>query len=264
MADSLFPESATIRKVSREGVLLAGAGRALLLQVAHPAIAQGVADHSDFGADPYRRLQGTLDYLVGVIFGTRAEAEHVSALVDAVHGHIVGPGYSARDPQLQVWVNATLFDTTLLIYERIFGPLADAEALYQEYAVVATSLGCPRGSWPANLASFRVYWAGMVRTLQVSDTGRKVARGVLHPRLGTMPVTLWPSLPVHRFVTTGLLPAPIRRQYGLTWDARREVVLKLALLGMRVVYPRVPVLLRASLPVRYNLYLLRRRLSSSV
>src|SRR5689334_10339201 len=48
-ADSpFFPPEAVIRRVHSEGVVLLGGGRALLMQVAHPRVAAGVAEHSSF------------------------------------------------------------------------------------------------------------------------------------------------------------------------------------------------------------------------
>ncbi len=58
--EGLFHEGCWLRKISREKVLLFGGGRALLLEVAHPLVAAGVADHSNFREDPFGRLQRTL------------------------------------------------------------------------------------------------------------------------------------------------------------------------------------------------------------
>ena len=52
-------------------MLLLGAGpRALLLQLAHPLVAAGVAEHSDFRADPWRRLDGTLRSYLRIVYGS--------------------------------------------------------------------------------------------------------------------------------------------------------------------------------------------------
>ena len=43
-------------RINAERVVLAGWSRAILLQLAHPLVAQGVADHSSFS-----RRQGSVD-----------------------------------------------------------------------------------------------------------------------------------------------------------------------------------------------------------
>jgi len=105
------PDSLTWR-VNREQALLLGGGRALLLQLAHPLVAAGVADHSDFRSDPLRRLRRTLDATLAMIFGTTAEAEAAAAGVRAVHERVTGTlrtrvgrfdagtPYRAEDPAL--------------------------------------------------------------------------------------------------------------------------------------------------------------------
>jgi uncharacterized protein (DUF2236 family) len=218
----MFGEDAVIRWVAAEPALIAGGGRALLLQLAHPQVAQGVADHSDFANDPLPRLAGTLDFLTFVVWGTPEEAQRAAGTVRHIHEHVIGPGYSAGDPALQNWVNATLTETALDLYTRLFGrlPEAVAERYYQDATQVAAILGCPREAQPADLTAFRAYFAEMVAALEVTDTARRLARAVLEAR--RLPAYLKPGLPLNRFVTAGLLPAPIRRQYGLVWSPGRE------------------------------------------
>ena len=52
--------------IGAEGVLLAGAGRAILLQIANPAVGHGVAEHSNFVARPFDRFRATLTYVYAV------------------------------------------------------------------------------------------------------------------------------------------------------------------------------------------------------
>ena len=54
----LYGPASEAWRLNREAMLLLGAGpRALLLQIAHPLVAAGVADHCDFRTDPWRRLR---------------------------------------------------------------------------------------------------------------------------------------------------------------------------------------------------------------
>jgi uncharacterized protein (DUF2236 family) len=247
----LFPPDAVIRRVDGEGLLLAGAGRALLMQLAHPSVAQGVADHSDFERDLVRRLQGTLRASYRLVFGTRAEAEETVGALRAVHHRVTGPSYTANDPDLLLWVHATLVDTALLVYTTLVAPLGDGEVeeFYEQSAVVAELLGCPRSRQPRTIAEFHGYVRDMACTIEVTPTARRLARSLFHPRLrvaGSVPVS-WiaaPALALVRFITVGTLPEPIRTGYGFTWDGRRSAALWLASQMTRRTVGLVPASIR--------------------
>jgi uncharacterized protein (DUF2236 family) len=224
-------------------VLLLGGGRALLMQLAHPSVAAGVAEHSDFEQDPLSRLRRTLEATYTVVFGTEAQARRVGEALHRVHDRVTGPGYRANDPELLLWVHATLVDTALRVHSRFLRPLSspEAERYYQESKVIGEIFGIPPGIQPETLAEFRTYVRGMVATAEVSDTARQLARSVLHPNL---PAVAGPPLLLVRQLTTGLLPAPLRRQYGFSWDGPRQATLDLAAMVSRQVLPRVPAVLR--------------------
>ncbi|XHU06452.1 oxygenase MpaB family protein [Amycolatopsis sp. WGS_07] len=190
-----FGDSSAIRKVACESLLILGCGRATILQNAHPGIAQGTAAHSGFARNPLRRLHHTMIYLYGVVFGTREEAAGVSRTVVALHRKVAGPGYSADDPALQVWVAATMYDTAITLYEGAFGPLPPAEAdeCYQQYSVLATAIGCPREAWPASRRDFASYWQSMIATMRIDDTSREIAEALLCP--SRLPVAWRIALP---------------------------------------------------------------------
>ena len=63
----LDPDGAYWR-VNRESFLLLGGGAALLLQLAHPLVAAGVADHSNFRTEPVRRLYRTIRTMQEIIY----------------------------------------------------------------------------------------------------------------------------------------------------------------------------------------------------
>lgn len=252
-------DRSVLRLVVTEPALMLGAGRALLLQVAHPKVAQGVADHSDFRNRPLPRLFGTLDFLTIVSLGTAEEAEAIGAAVRRLHRRVTGPGYSGNDPDLQVWVNATLIDAALFVYEKILGsPSGDLSGRYVEQAaLVADVLGCPPGAQPADLAAFRAYMDRMTGSLEASDTGREVAHAVLHAR-GLW--WLWPGLALNRFITTGLVPEPLRSQFGLKWSPGRDRLLWVLLRTGAFCYLLVPGRLRRS-GQHVTLWLARRRVA---
>jgi len=239
----LFPEDAVIRRVGGESILLLGGGRALLMQLAHPKVASGVADHSGFESDPFGRLRRTLEAVNTIVYGTAEEADRVARILWAVHERVTGPDYRANDPELLLWVNATLIDTALRVHARFLGPLRadDAERYYQESTLVGELLGVPPDVQPPDLAAFRVYMREMVGSLEVTDTARRLADAVLHPKLP------WPASPpmaLARELTAGLLPRPLRQQYGLNWDRNRKAALLLAGAASRQLLGRMPVVIR--------------------
>ncbi|CAD6004091.1 oxygenase MpaB family protein [Agreia sp. COWG] len=230
--------------------MIAAGGRAILLQIANPAVGLGVAEHSDFTARPTARLANTLAYIYAVVYGTAAQRAAAVAAVGQAHAPVRSSAggddlaYSAFDPRLQLWVAATLYDSAVDMHQRIDGALdaASAELVYREYAVLGTALQLPPELWPADLQAFDVYFAEQLTLLHTDDQTRAVAAALLHPTVG--PIWLKAAMPVAGLVTAGLLPAPVRESFGLPWSATRQRRFDRLMLITRVVYPRLPRALR--------------------
>lgn len=248
----------TLADVAPEGVLLAGAGRAILLQLANPAVGYGVAQHSDFTANPLKRLHHTLQYIYALSNGTTQQRRTMKAHVQRAHlpvrspGTAATPAYDASDGQLQLWVAATLYDSARDVYAAVFPALseADEESVYQGYAVLGVALGMPAQLWPASRADFKEYWDRQLATLSVDGTVREVARELLAARQA--PVWLKPFMPLVRFLSVGLLPAPVRQLYGFSWSPRRERLLRTLLALTSHLVRVVPAGIRHA-PMRYYL-----------
>lgn len=257
----MAPDNVEMQRIAREGALLAGGARAILLQIAHPAVGRGVAEHSDFSYRPLDRLRATLTYVYCVTFGTPEEIKAVAAQVTTAHRSVTGAGYRASDPELQLWVAATLYDTAVLLYEELFGPLEPtrADRVYGQYAVLGTALQVPAGLWPADRAAFRAYWDRMVDTFEVSDDARRVARDLLSAEHA--PLLLRAAMPLNRFLTAAWLPERILAQYGIPWDSsqqrRYDVLRKVG----APVYRLLPVPLREA-PKTWYLRDMRKRLAT--
>ncbi len=86
----LFGPGSEVWRIGREKMLLASGPAALLMQLAHPLVAAGVAQHSNFRADPLHRLRTTLDTTLTVYFGDQAQAEAAAAQVQRRHRHVTG------------------------------------------------------------------------------------------------------------------------------------------------------------------------------
>jgi uncharacterized protein (DUF2236 family) len=205
-ARGLFRDDGWLRRVSGAPVAIFGGGRALLLEIAHPFVAAGVAEHSAYRSDPFGRLQRTLAAMQAITFGELPEALAAARGVERAHGRVrgtlpeaagpfpAGTPYSGRDPEAVRWVWATLADTAWLLYERFVEPLdADArEAYYAEHRVLAVLVG--------------------VDPELVPD----IARTVIDPPADAATARL------ARSITSGLLPRRLREAFGLPWDASRE------------------------------------------
>jgi uncharacterized protein (DUF2236 family) len=210
-------------------------------------VAAGVFDHSDFRRDLWRRLVHTLRALYLIAYGTKAEADRAAELVRAVHAHVrgttrtqlgrFGPGtpYSASDPELMLWVHATLVEASLTVYQRFVHSLSgeDRERYYQEMALVARLFGTPASVIPRSLADFRDYFVAQIagETIAVTAPAKQVAAVILEARL---PAPLRVFVPAHRLSTAGLLPPRLREQFGLRWSAFHELALQMAARSIRI------------------------------
>lgn len=212
------------------------------MQVAHPLVARGVAEHSSYRTDRLARLLGTLRPMYAIAFGTPAEARRAARAVRAAHAPVVGPGYSADAPVLQRWVLATLIDTSLLVYRHFVGPIPGGtrgeDAYYAEMCQLGAWVGLDAAAMPADLAAFREYVRDAVATLEVTPEARRIADDLFAP----LPEAPWlsPAMPLVRELTAGLLPRRLREAYGLPWGPRRARALVAAGRLGRLVLPRLP------------------------
>ena len=253
----LGPMFSGLADIAAEGVLLLGAGRAILLQIANPSVGRGVAEHSTFTERPLDRFRATTTFLYAAVYGTPGQVAAVRRMVN--HAHVPvrraadgrHSGYNAFDPGLQLWVLATLYDSTMTVFEKVYGPLsgAEADAVYRDYARIGTILQVPAGVWPADRAAFDDYWSAGLRTLATDEATVRVARELLHPH--AVPWWAHACMPLIRLVTTGLLPEPLREKFGLPWDGRRQLLFNLVMHVLALVYPPLPRRLRHALKIRY-------------
>jgi uncharacterized protein (DUF2236 family) len=235
-------------RINGEAVLVLGGGRALILQVAHPKVAAGVAQFSDYRRDPWGRLQRTLELTLAIVFGDAEESRRASQRLGRVHERVAGTDdrgepYRALDPELLRWVHATLIDTSVTMYERYVATLTPAERAryYEEMKALGEAYGIPPKSMPADYAAFRSYWGKMLAGgLRPTETTRDVAESVLHPAL---PALAWPATELLRLITVGALPDELRDELGLEWGAGRERLLAGSQAAIRRLVPLLPALL---------------------
>ncbi len=244
----ILARDSVARRLNREAFLLLGGHAALLMQVAHPAVAAGVAEHSAFRRDPVGRLLRTLNTTLSIVFGTTAQARSGLRRIDRRHTAVrgtttAGRSYDARDPRLVVWVQVTLILTSLRLYELVMGRLTDADrdAYWDEARFFASELGATSEALPQTYADVVRYERAMLATEVVPDASAiAVACDVLRP-LGWMPEPLY--WPIDAF-TAGLLPTPIRDAFGLPWRARERLWFRFMICALRRFVPVAPARLR--------------------
>jgi uncharacterized protein (DUF2236 family) len=254
-----FDDSSMIRRIHRENVVGLGGARALLMQAAHPVAFAGFFMSTGALDDPYPRLQRTAVVIDTILFGEREDADRATAVVRAVHSRMrgtlpeavgkfpAGTPWGADDPDLLLWIIATLADSGALVYSRYVGSLTDAErdAYWQDWRVVGRLFGLSDSDMPADWAELADYMDAMLSgdILHISPDARKLGiKIVLHP---PVPLLARPLVELADFIIIGLLPRRIRRGYRLWWDPLRTVLLRTgAESTKRVLVPVLPGRLR--------------------
>jgi uncharacterized protein (DUF2236 family) len=256
--DGYFTDESMLRRVNRERMLALAGPRALLMQAAHPLAVAGLLSHSSALDEPYERLARTAKVLGTIGFGSREDADRVTARVRSMHRrvrgalpHAVGPypagtPYRADDPELLLWVLFTLMDSATLVYRRYVGDMSRSEedALWRDYRVVGRLFGLRDRDMPATLADLDTYRRSMLAgdRLHVSPWARARAR-----RIVLEPPLPWVARPLRdtvNFITIGLLPDRIRDEYGFAPipppAVRKAMVAAGAAYVKRAVLPFVP------------------------
>ncbi len=248
------------QRINRERVVVLGWGRAILLQLAHPLVAAGVAEHSGFAGSRWARLQrlhATVGAMVELSFGDQAQrrltAGRINAIHERVHGRLPervgryprGTWYTATDPELLRWVHATLLDSIPLAYERFVGPLgpADEDRYCEESCEAGRLLHIPEALLLTRAADVDGLMEQSLNggMLAVGAAAKSVARQLLYPPLTdpTRPVA-W----LTRLATLGLLPPGVRDSYGFPWSPRHDRSLRIVCTTIRRLLPFVPGRLR--------------------
>lgn len=198
--------------------MFVGGIRALLFQAMHPLAMAGVAEFSNYRAEPLGRLQRTAGFIRDTTFGNTRRARAAIAMVRRVHRRVRGIApdgrrFSATDPKLLLWVHAAEIDSFLAAHE-VYGrnPLSPAlrDRYVEEMAAVARRLGA-RGV-PTSWAELQAYLEAVRPELHAGEQARDVARWLLttpaHP-------SGWPVQAVLNAAAVALLPDWVRRDLGL-------------------------------------------------
>src|SRR5262249_34679003 len=227
-------DGSIVRDVAAKRVVILGGLPAVLLQVAHPMVAQGVWDHSGFERDPLARMISTLDATLVMTFGDSDQAAGKAGKIrlrhQSVHGKLCqthgewkrGERYSALDPELCLWVHATGVELVLDTYSALCSPLSrEARANYYECAKpLAELMGVKQSILPAAYGEFRFYYEDMLGRLVVGPMAREIAAAIFAAKLGPVPVS-----PLGPVIAAALMPDDrLREAYHLKWGGREQII----------------------------------------
>jgi uncharacterized protein (DUF2236 family) len=252
-AAGIFGPDSMIWRIDREAAVFLGAGRALLLQLAHPWVAAAIAQHSRSLTDPIGRFHRTFNIVFTMVFGTTDQAFAAARRLHRRHAGIsgilteragtfaAGSSYKANDVAALCWVHATLTESALLAYQLVKPPLSMAarERYYAEMRLFAALFGIPQSALPHSWAEFAGYVDEMFGSdiLAVNDAACRIAE------------TLFAGVPLwYRALTARLLPPRLRGGFGLTYGPAERRSVERALAALRLAYPWIPARLRYVAP----------------
>jgi uncharacterized protein (DUF2236 family) len=220
-------------RVDRESALFLGAGRAALLQLAHPWVAVALEQHSSLLSQPVARFHNTFRIVFTMVFGSAAQSIAAARTLNQLHSRIGGSmparvaGYERGSryeanwvPALQ-WVFATLVESAVLAYECVLPPLSreERENYYRESCVLAQLFGIPPATLPQDWSAFADYVAKMHASEQlgVDERSRLMAQKLLTGAGSRFRPPRW-----YRTLTAAWIPPKLRSALGLAFGSREE------------------------------------------
>jgi len=251
----LYGPNSIMWQIAREQVVFLGAGRALLLQLAHPWVSIGIREHSRTLTDPIDRFHRTFNVMFTLVFGSLDQALGTARRLHKRHAQVTGQlaedagpfpqgsPYWANEIAALRWVHATLVDTTLVAYELIYPALTEPqrERYYNESKLLARLFGIPEEHLPETWTDFAEYNAKMwdSDTLTVGTDACRIAEALLEGG------AFWLSAPGwYRAITARLLPPRLREAFGLRYGETERRRADRAIAWVRQVHPVLPDRLR--------------------
>lgn len=256
----IFGPGSTSWKINRESAVFLGAGRAALLQLAHPWVATALEQHSSVMARPIVRFHNTFRIVYTMIFGSlgqaTAAARHLYRLHTRIQGELTvdaggwhrGEHYEANEIAALRWVFATLVESAELAYSCAMGgamPAAEREQYYADSKTLAGLFGLPAAALPADWQAFAAYNRAMHSSteLAVAPAARLMAHNLLS---GAGSNTRIPIRIPHwyRALTTDWLPQRFRQEFELAYGAEQTHTAAVARRRIPHFYRRLPPAVR--------------------
>ncbi len=264
----IFGPASLTWRITGETAIFLGAGRALLLQLAHPWIAASIAEHSRILADPFGRFHRTFNSVFTMVFGTLHQAESAARRLHRRHSKIcgvlpaatgpfaAGSYYAANEVAALRWVHATLVESALLAHDLVCLPLNIEERAqyWAEARLFAGLFGLLPESLPPDWHSFRAYTDAMSNLLTVGDAGRAIAQQLLCGAAGRSRLPAW-----YRALSVEMLSPRLRAEFGFVHGDGEHLCAQRALVRIRRIYPFLPTQLRTVGPYQEALARLKGR-----
>ena len=254
-AEGIFGADSLAWRISRESALFLGAGRAALLQLAHPWVAAALDQHSTVMRKPIKRFHNTFRVVFTMIFGTAEQAFRASRslyrlhtritgdLPDAVAGYTKGSRYEALQVPALRWVYATLIESAVIAFNSVMPALSSEEraAYYEESKGLAGLFGLPAEALPEDWKAFESYLAQMFASpaLGVSDLSRAMGKRIMSGAGSWIRVPRW-----YRALTTEWMPERFREEFGMKFDLAEQEAARRARGWLPRIYPTLPESMR--------------------
>jgi len=241
--------------VSRESAVFLGAGRAALLQLAHPWVAAALEQHSNVMSRPVKRFHNTFRIVYTMIFGSLdqalAAARHLHSMHTRIQGELTestagwprGTQYQANQIAALRWVFATLVESAELAWSCALGPMPAElrERYYANSKTLASLFGLPQAELPQDWTAFADYNREMHQSdaLGVSESARTMAHSLLAGTNSWVYIPRW-----YRALTAEWLPPRFREEFALTFTNIDREAVSSARSRIPRVYAKLPPALR--------------------
>jgi uncharacterized protein (DUF2236 family) len=249
--EGIFGSDSVSWRINRESALFLGAGRAALLQLAHPWVAAALDQHSSLMEKPIARFHNTFRVVFTMIFGTAEQASSAARSLyqlhtkitgevpEAVAGYDKGSRYEALHIPALKWVYATLIQSAVVAYECVLPVLNDEERAqyYAESKVLAGLFGLPAGALPETWSGFENYIEEMFASnaLGVSERARYMAQRIMTGAGSWVHVPQW-----YQALTAEWLPERLREEFAFKLGVRDESSARRARVRLPRVYSKLP------------------------
>ncbi len=226
-----------------------------VLQLMHPGLGAGVAQHSAFFTEPWARIRRSWGPILATVYADDPEA--MGRSIRDVHRGITGVDeqgrrYHALDPGTYWWAHVTIYRAIELAARR-FSPggltegerdrmYAESVEWYRRYGVSARAVPATRATYTAE---FRRVCADV---LEMTPAARRAVDIALGRRIRGFPslpawLTAIPDLataPVVYLTTIGGLPSAVRERFGIPWGWADEMAYRGLVVTVREASRAIP------------------------
>ncbi len=253
--EGIFGRDSITWQINRESALFLGAGRAALLQLAHPWVATALDQHSSLLAKPIARFHNTFRIVFTMIFGSAPQAMRTARSLYQMHtritgdlptdvaGYTKGSRYEALQVPALIWVYATLIESAVIAYQCVLPSLRPDQlaAYYAESKILAGLFGIPPYALPQDWSSFQTYFAQMCgsQALGVSDRSRFMARSIMTGANSWIHIPKW-----YVALTTEWLPPRFREEFDFPFGSSEHTRSERARHFLPRIYAKLPSSLR--------------------